>query len=98
MTDYKTLRVPEDAYDIAKESKREKETWGEFLQRCSDNPPEIREFVEAGESPDDLRAGLVSSDIDPDKLSEQLDVIESAAKEATQAAQSAEQSVEELQR
>ena len=50
MTDYKTLRVPEDAYDTAKESKREKETWGEFLQRCSDNPPEIREFVEAGDS------------------------------------------------
>jgi len=54
--------------------------------------------VATAESPDDLRAGLVSSDIDPDKLSEQLDVIESAAKEATQAAQSAEQSVEELQR
>ena len=81
MTDYKTLRVPEDAYDIAKESKRESETWGEFLQRCSNNPPEIREFVEAD-----------------DTIVNKLTTIESAAKEATQAAQSAEQSVEELQR
>lgn len=47
MTDYKTLRVPESAWEQARESKRENETWGEFLRRCSDNPPEIREFVEA---------------------------------------------------
>ena len=46
MTEYKTMRVPEDDWKAAKESKRENETWGEFLQRCSNNPPEIREFVE----------------------------------------------------
>jgi hypothetical protein len=50
MTDYKTLRVPESAYNDAKHAKRDGETWGEYLQRCSDNPPEIREFVEADAS------------------------------------------------
>jgi len=48
-TDYKTLRVPADDYERAKQSKRDSETWGEFLQRCTDSPPEIREFVEAPE-------------------------------------------------
>jgi len=46
MVDYKTLRVPEDAYDAAKDSKHDAETWGEFLQRCADTRPEIREFVD----------------------------------------------------
>jgi len=45
MVDYKTLRVPEDAYQDAKEAKQETETWGEFLQRCSENPPETVEYV-----------------------------------------------------
>ena len=48
MTEYKTMRVPKAALEKARESKRETETWGEFLQRCSNEPPEIREFVEAG--------------------------------------------------
>jgi hypothetical protein len=46
MTDYKTLRVPESDYDDAKDAKKDGETWGEYLRRCSENPPEIREFVE----------------------------------------------------
>lgn len=44
-TDYKTLRVPEDAYEAAKDAKQETETWGEFLRRCSENPPETVEYV-----------------------------------------------------
>ena len=44
--DYSTLRIPTPDYENAKESKRENETWGEFIQRCTDNPPEIKEFVE----------------------------------------------------
>jgi len=47
MVEYKTLRVPEDAYEVARESKQETETWGEFLQRCSENPPENVELVPA---------------------------------------------------
>ena len=46
MTDYKTLRVPEPDYEQAKASKKAEETWGEFIQRCSNNPPEIKRFVE----------------------------------------------------
>ena len=47
MVEYKTLRVPKPDYEKAKESKEDSETWGEFLQRCSENPPETREFVDA---------------------------------------------------
>jgi hypothetical protein len=46
MVEYKTLRVPAPDYEKARESKVESETWGEFLQRCSENPPETREFVD----------------------------------------------------
>jgi len=49
VTEYKTLRVPEDAYEVAKDSKQETETWGEFLQRCSENPPETVEYVKVNE-------------------------------------------------
>ena len=49
MTEYKTMRVPKDAWETAQESKRENETWGEFLQRCSKNPPAVKEFVEASD-------------------------------------------------
>lgn len=49
MTEYKTLRVPEDAYELAKDAKQDdkNETWGEYLRRCSENPPLVKEFVEA---------------------------------------------------
>jgi len=47
MVEYKTLRVPEPDYEQARESKHDSETWGEFLQRCSENPPETKEYVDA---------------------------------------------------
>jgi len=46
-TEYKTLRVPAEDYKQARESKNDSETWGEFLQRCSENPPETKEYVDA---------------------------------------------------
>jgi len=46
-TEYKTLRVPAKDYKQARESKDDSETWGEFLQRCSENPPEPKEYVDA---------------------------------------------------
>jgi len=49
MVEYKTLRVPEPDYEEARESKNDSETWGEFLQRCSENPPENVELVPADE-------------------------------------------------
>jgi len=47
--DYKTMRVPEDAYEQAKAAKRDGETWGEYLRRCGENPPEVREYVEVND-------------------------------------------------
>jgi len=47
MVEYKTLRVPEPDLEKARESKHDSETWGEFLQRCSENPPETKEYVNA---------------------------------------------------
>lgn len=63
MTDYKTLRVPEDAYDAARDSKRDAETWGDFLQRCADERPAIREFIDA----DDVSTGAESVTLDADE-------------------------------
>lgn len=47
MTDYKTMRVPREAWEDAKAAKGDEETWGEYLRRCGDNPPEVRQYVEA---------------------------------------------------
>jgi len=45
--DYKTLRVPVEAWHDAKQAKEDHETWGDYIRRCSDNPPTKREFIEA---------------------------------------------------
>lgn len=44
--EYKSIRVSEDVKQTAAEAKRDDETWDEFVLRCSENPPEVREFVE----------------------------------------------------
>jgi hypothetical protein len=49
MVDYKTIRIPAEDYEQAKQSKRDSETWGEFVQRCTDEPPEVRELVDFAE-------------------------------------------------
>lgn len=46
---YKTMRVPEKDWKVAKEAKKDEETWGNYLQRCGENPPEIKRFVDADE-------------------------------------------------
>jgi len=69
MTDYTTIRVTEDAKAEAEQSKRDDETWNEYIQRCTENPPEVREYVPAG----DIE---VSAQIDyahlADKVSDQV--------------------------
>ena len=45
MTDYTTIRVSKDAKEAAQEAKRDGETWNEYLQRCTDTPPNVQEFV-----------------------------------------------------
>ena len=47
MTEYTSIRVTKAAKEAAQESKADSETWNEYLQRCTDNPPELKEFVEA---------------------------------------------------
>lgn len=84
MVDYKTLRVPKPDYDKARDAKRESETWGEFLQRCSETRPEIREFVDADS---------LNGDTD---IAKKVDRNYEAIKEATDAAQNAAQTVEEV--
>lgn len=65
--DYTTMRVPTDAHEAAQEAKNDekKETWGEYLRRCSDNPPEIQELVDAdavgGLSYDDVKAACAAA-------------------------------------
>jgi predicted CopG family antitoxin len=50
MTDYKTLRIPAEAYHEARDCKKDSETWGEFVQRCSDTRPNITELVEQSQT------------------------------------------------
>ena len=45
MTEYTTIRVSKAAKESAQESKRDGETWNDYLQRCTDTPPSVTEFV-----------------------------------------------------
>ena len=54
MTEYTSIRVTVDAKEKAEASKRDGETWNEYLQRCTANPPEVREYVELGDLQDRL--------------------------------------------
>ena len=45
--DYTTIRVEQDAKDAAESEKKDGETWSDYIRRCTNNPPEVREFVEA---------------------------------------------------
>jgi len=57
MTDYTTIRVSQDAKAEAQQAKRDNETWNDYIQRCTDEPPAVREFVDA----DDLLEGQTVS-------------------------------------
>jgi hypothetical protein len=46
MTVDTTIGVSKEAKRQAKDAKHDNETWDEYLQRCTDEPPEIVEFVE----------------------------------------------------
>lgn len=84
---WKTLRVPPEAYEQAKEQKEKHgRTWGEQL--VCDNATTM-EVIEAGEVVEELSH--------EDTLAERLERIEQAAKEATNAAQAAERATEALQ-
>ena len=44
--DYTAIRVSKTAREAAEKAKRDGETWDEYIQRCCNNPPEIKRFVE----------------------------------------------------
>jgi len=50
--DYTAIRVSTDAKEAAESAKRDGETWDDYIRRCTENPPEVREFVESGSVPD----------------------------------------------
>jgi len=66
--DLKTIRVPADAFEAAQEAKKPGETWGEYVRRCSDDPPEIRRFVDT----DSLDVDHTTPEIDVGHLVDQL--------------------------
>ena len=45
MTDYTTIRVSKAAKESAQEAKRDGETWNDYIQRCTDTPVSVTEFV-----------------------------------------------------
>ena len=47
--EYTTIRVSKDAKAEAQEAKRDGETWNEYLQRCTETPPNVQEFVPVDE-------------------------------------------------
>lgn len=69
--EYTTIRVTQDAKDDAEESKRDSETWNDYLRRCTDNPPETREYVKA-----DALVGAVVSDLRAQLPAEVADEVE----------------------
>ncbi|AFH22225.1 hypothetical protein OSG_eHP19_00100 [environmental Halophage eHP-19] len=44
--EWTTIRVPQGAADEARDAKRNSETWGDYLRRCANTNPEVREFVD----------------------------------------------------
>ena len=62
MTEYTSIRVTVDAKEAAETSKRDGETWNDYLQRCTDNPPEVREFVDAD--------AIATGDVDVDAIAD----------------------------
>ena len=94
MTEYTSIRVTQEAKDAAETSKRDGETWNDYLQRCTDTPPSVTKFVPVE---DVVGREVPSAQINED-VSEQLDRIESGVREATNAAQSADKKLEGLGR
>lgn len=63
--EYTAIRVTPEAKNAAEESKRDDETWDEFVQRCTDNPAEVVEVVPVDEIQDAIAdLSLDVSDLD----------------------------------
>jgi len=73
MTVDTTIGVSKEAKKAANEAKHDNETWNEYLQRCTDEPPEIVEFTPAEDGAD--------MDVDAlrDTIREEIDTIDTLA-------------------
>lgn len=97
---WKTLRVPPEAYDEAKEQKEEHgRTWGEQVVRDEDNAPrDVDALVD--ELKDELSMtadpGAPTSDADVERMMETLERIERAAGTVEERTGRIERAVEEL--
>lgn len=45
--DYTAIRVEPDAKEAAEQAKKDGETWSDYIRRCTENPPKVKEYVEA---------------------------------------------------
>jgi len=62
MTVNTTIGVSKEAKEAAKDAKRANETWDDYLQRCTETPPEIVELVPVDASGGDSTDGLTYDD------------------------------------
>jgi len=58
--EWTTIRVPQGAADEARDAKRNSETWGDYLRRCAESDPEVREFVDVQDVLEDRPAQSVA--------------------------------------
>jgi len=65
---YKTMRVPEEDWKVAKAAKKDEETWGDYLQRCGENPPTIKRFVDADEVVKQIGGKIDDLSVDVNRL------------------------------
>ena len=91
---YKSVSVPEDKLERAREYKPSDVSWGSVLVAGAEHLNENLESDAQGYRDAAVPDGFLEV---VDATPEQLDRIETAVKEATEAAQSAERAVEELQ-
>jgi hypothetical protein len=73
MTVDTTIGVSKEAKKQAKDAKHDNETWDEFIQRCTDEPPEIVEFTPAEDGAD------IDVDALRDTIREEIDTIDTLA-------------------
>jgi len=72
--EYTTIRVSEAAKAAAQDAKRDDETWNDYIQRCTDTPPNTTELVAVEDALAELRehGSGSATDIDPDELAERV--------------------------
>ena len=60
--EYTAIRVSKEAREAAEASKKDGETWDEYVRRCTENPPEVKEYVESDCDPTQI-ADAIKNDL-----------------------------------